>query len=55
MKEMADNSVAITVAKVLRNAGITTQRVNHEVLSYIKKMINEYNHGNIIIIENNDL
>ncbi|MBU3114588.1 TnsD family Tn7-like transposition protein [Clostridium lacusfryxellense] len=54
MKEMADNSIKITIAKVLRNSGITTGRANQEVLNYIEKMLKEHNHGNVIIIENND-
>jgi hypothetical protein len=54
IKQMADNSGSITVAKVLRNAGITTGRVNQEVFSYVEKIINDHNSGNIITIESND-
>jgi rubredoxin len=54
MKEMADNSVNISISKVMRNAGLTTGRSNREVLNYIEEMVKEHNHGNVIIIENND-
>ena len=42
MKEMADNSVKISVSKVLRNAGLRTG-ANEDVLIYIKEMINKPN------------
>ncbi len=54
MKEMADNSINITVAKVLRNAGLSTQRVNQEVLNYIGEKVTVLNRGNVIIIKDND-
>ncbi|HAR84951.1 MAG TPA: hypothetical protein DCR69_04410 [Clostridium sp.] len=53
MKEMADNSVSMTIAKIMRNAGLGS-RANQEVLNYIEEKVIEHNHGNVIIIENND-
>ncbi|MBU3216860.1 TnsD family transposase [Clostridium estertheticum] len=53
MKEMADNSIPITISKVLRNAGLGI-RTKQEVLNYIEEMVEQHNHGNVIIIEKND-
>ncbi|HEY8891406.1 MAG TPA: hypothetical protein VIM70_14250 [Clostridium sp.] len=52
MKEMADNSVPITISKVLRNAGLGL-RTKQEVLNYIEETVKVYDNGNVIIIENN--
>jgi hypothetical protein len=54
MSEMTDNSFNITLAKVLRNSGLSSQRTNREVINYIEERVKEHNHGKIIIIENGD-
>ncbi|MCB2290142.1 TnsD family transposase [Clostridium sp. CS001] len=53
MKEMADNGVNISIAKVMRDAGLRT-RANEEVLNYIEETVNKHNCGDVIVIENSD-
>lgn len=48
IKEMADNSAKITIAKVLRNVGLRNT-TNQEVLDYVDKIVTEYYNDNLII------
>lgn len=49
---MADDSVKITIAKVLHNAGLRNKS-NIEVLNYIERMMKKHNHSSLITSENN--
>jgi len=50
MKEMADNSVKITLVQVLRNSNLGTRaNTKQQILNYVEEMVKEHNHGNIII------
>jgi len=55
MKEMADNSVKITLVQVLRNSNLGTRaNTKQQILNYVEEMVKEHNHGNIIIEDNDD-